>query len=152
MENPTPEEVLEELRKLVLHLSEKAEFLGTQQEQLHQGLKVSMDKIGVVNNLLSQTPDNLAVTAIARLMSGTEWDPDTLNGIADIVRSTGRIIRDCTDVVDGSEHVHNWIEDKHHPTTGCGAEWFYDCECGATKYVCTDQGETTTAIKEADRE
>ncbi len=46
-------------------------------------------------------------------------------------------------------HAHEWAEDKSHPTTGTGAEWFYDCACGATKYVYIDQGEEKTEIKEA---
>jgi hypothetical protein len=46
-------------------------------------------------------------------------------------------------------HRHRWTEDAHAPTTGCGAEWFYECSCGATKYVCEDQGERTVEITEA---
>ena len=46
-------------------------------------------------------------------------------------------------------HRHRWTE-IDGPTTGCGAEWFYECRCGATKYVCEDQGETTTEITEGE--
>lgn len=38
--------------------------------------------------------DTDALDTIAELMSGVEWDPDTLEAIADIVRSTGRVILD----------------------------------------------------------
>lgn len=38
--------------------------------------------------------DSAALDLIAELMSATEWDPDTLNTIADIIRSTGRSIDD----------------------------------------------------------
>lgn len=38
--------------------------------------------------------DNEALDHIARLMSGSDWTPDTLDGIADAVRSTGRVIAD----------------------------------------------------------
>ena len=45
-------------------------------------------------------------------------------------------------------HRHRWVEDTTTPSSGCGAEWFYVCRCGATKYVCDDQGETTVEIHE----
>lgn len=48
------------------------------------------------------------------------------------------------------EHRHRWTEDTTAPATGCGAEWFYTCPCGATKYVCEDQGERTVEICEKD--
>lgn len=36
--------------------------------------------------------DKEALDAIARLMSGNEWNPDTTTTIADIVKATGRTI------------------------------------------------------------
>lgn len=41
--------------------------------------------------------DTDALDAIARLLSGQEWSPDTLDGIADIVRATGRTVADSAD-------------------------------------------------------
>jgi hypothetical protein len=38
--------------------------------------------------------DSNALDAIAALMSGTEWEASTLDDIAEIVRSTGRVIDD----------------------------------------------------------
>lgn len=46
-------------------------------------------------------------------------------------------------------HEHDWIEDTAHPDSGTGAEWFYTCGCGATKYVCIDQGKKVEEIEEA---
>ena len=39
-------------------------------------------------------PGDLALNNIAALMSGQAWDADTLDSIAAVVRSTGRVIRD----------------------------------------------------------
>lgn len=47
-------------------------------------------------------------------------------------------------------HKHRWVEDTLHAPSGCGAEWFYECTCGASKYVCEDQGKRTTEITEAE--
>lgn len=41
--------------------------------------------------------DTHAMDEIAKLMSGTEWDSDTTEAIAQIVRLTGRIIADPDD-------------------------------------------------------
>jgi hypothetical protein len=38
--------------------------------------------------------DRDALDAIAKLLSGNEWDSGTLDDVANIVRSTGRVIRD----------------------------------------------------------
>ena len=42
-----------------------------------------------------------ALDAIAELMSGVEWDSDTLEGIADLVRKTGRDIADVEEAPAG---------------------------------------------------
>jgi hypothetical protein len=42
-----------------------------------------------------------ALDAIAELMSGVEWDSDTLEGIADLVRKTGRNIADVEEAPAG---------------------------------------------------
>ena len=42
-------------------------------------------------------PDEPALDALARLMSGESWSPDTIANAAEIVRMTGREIRDPED-------------------------------------------------------
>lgn len=44
-----------------------------------------------------QRSDESAMDAIARIMSGEEWDADTLDSIRDVVLSTGREIKDLDD-------------------------------------------------------
>lgn len=39
-------------------------------------------------------PDAQALDAIARLMSGNEWDTETIEAVADLVTETGRTIAD----------------------------------------------------------
>ena len=39
-----------------------------------------------------------ALDAIAELLDGKEWSPDTTDAIADIVRRSGREVRDVADV------------------------------------------------------
>lgn len=46
-------------------------------------------------------------------------------------------------------HRHRWRETTG-VDTGCGAEWFYDCHCGATRYVCEDQGHRTEEITDGE--
>ncbi|TAN03085.1 MAG: hypothetical protein EPN36_13885 [Rhodanobacteraceae bacterium] len=41
-----------------------------------------------------QRSDESAMDEITKLMSGTDWSPDTLDEIAGIVRETGREITD----------------------------------------------------------
>lgn len=40
------------------------------------------------------SPDAAALSAIAGLLSASEWSADTLDAVADLVRATGREIRD----------------------------------------------------------
>lgn len=48
-------------------------------------------------------------------------------------------------------HRHRWKEAHGVPDTGVGAEWHYDCSCGAAKYVWADAaGERHTQITEDD--
>jgi hypothetical protein len=47
-----------------------------------------------MNATYSAPTDVEAMDAIAELMSGAEWNPDLLDAIADIVRSTGRDLED----------------------------------------------------------
>ena len=49
-----------------------------------------------------------------------------------------------------ANHRHRWKE-TNGPETGCGAEYFFECSCGASKYVCIDQGERTEQITEASK-
>ncbi len=42
-------------------------------------------------------PDARALDAIARELDGVEWDADTLDAIAAIIRATGRQVRDIED-------------------------------------------------------
>lgn len=42
--------------------------------------------------------DSQTLWAIRDLMDGQEWTPDTLNQIADLVRATGRDIRDTEEI------------------------------------------------------
>jgi hypothetical protein len=37
-----------------------------------------------------------------------------------------------------TKHRHRWVEDMTAPDTGVGAEWHYDCSCGAHKYEWVD--------------
>ena len=38
--------------------------------------------------------DTAALNAITTLLSGSEWNPNTLNEVAEIIRETGRVIDD----------------------------------------------------------
>lgn len=51
-----------------------------------------------MNNQDDELQDSKALDAIAELMSGTEWDADTLDAIASVVTLTGREIKDPFDV------------------------------------------------------
>jgi hypothetical protein len=42
-------------------------------------------------------PDSLALDRIAAVLDGREWDADTLDAVAEAVRSTGRPVRDVDD-------------------------------------------------------
>ena len=42
--------------------------------------------------------DTEAMDAIAAILSGTEWSADTLDEIADVVRSTDREVKDLYDI------------------------------------------------------
>jgi hypothetical protein len=55
--------------------------------------------------------DSRAMDLIARLMSGNEWSPDTLDQIADIVRSTGREIAE----VEGDETTYEVVRFYQDP-------------------------------------
>ncbi len=45
------------------------------------------------------TSDKVALDVIARLLDGTEWNgADTLDAIAELLRDTGRKVRDPADV------------------------------------------------------
>jgi len=44
-----------------------------------------------------QRSDESAMDEITKLMSATDWSPDTLDAIASIVRETGREISDTPD-------------------------------------------------------
>ena len=41
-----------------------------------------------------------ALDAIAAVMSGQEWDADTMDAVANLVRSTGRVVADVDGMVD----------------------------------------------------
>jgi hypothetical protein len=55
------------------------------------------------NSVLDLDPrkieDEDAVAEIHKVMDGKEWTPDTLDYIADVIRLTGRDIRDCNEVI-----------------------------------------------------
>lgn len=44
-----------------------------------------------------------ALDAIAALLDGQEWSPDTLDDIARILRDAGYEIRDCNDIEEGDD-------------------------------------------------
>lgn len=50
-----------------------------------------------------QRSDKSAMDAIAALMDGKEWDSDTSSAIAELVRETGRHVRDPDEVEDDEE-------------------------------------------------
>ncbi len=43
---------------------------------------------------MKKLTDKQAINAIQKLLSGTEWSANTTSNIADIVRATGRPIKD----------------------------------------------------------
>jgi hypothetical protein len=76
----------------------------------HREVSVKQAIIDLVNGALShglgnvpKIPDYRAMNAIAALMSGHEWDADTLDAIADTVRATGRTIENSDDYEDGED-------------------------------------------------
>jgi hypothetical protein len=76
----------------------------------HRGIGTKAAIIELVNAALShglgnvpKISDHRAMNAIAALMSGHEWDADTLDAIADTVRATGRTIENSDDYEDGED-------------------------------------------------
>lgn len=47
---------------------------------------------------MTRVADTRALDAIAAALDGREWDADTLDGIAGLVRESGRLVRDPGDV------------------------------------------------------
>lgn len=56
-------------------------------------LRATNEKLGRWNDERRSALDQIAL-----LLDGTEWSPDTLEGIANIIRGTGRVVRDPDDV------------------------------------------------------
>ncbi len=44
--------------------------------------------------------DHTAIEVICKLLDGVEWSPTTLDAIAETVRSTGRPVRDISEVAE----------------------------------------------------
>jgi hypothetical protein len=47
--------------------------------------------------------DKEALDRIAAMLDGTEWDSDTMSRVADIVMSTGRTVRDPSEMESDEE-------------------------------------------------
>lgn len=89
---------------------------------VHGGLECTCGAHGVtVVSCVPCAPLGDALDKITELLDGMSWNADTVDAIADIVRSTGRTVRDVNGLGGGDVNPHG---------AGCAVQDSQPCDCG----------------------